>query len=68
MQGYLNGVTEGTGVLPVVAVILFAGFIMTGLTNTLNLLEVRGYILVLAHGFFCGYFLSRLLNTEKNNF
>ncbi len=45
MQGYLNGVTEGTGVLLVLSVILFAGFIMTRLTNTLNLPKVSGYIM-----------------------
>lgn len=45
MQGYLNGVTEGTAVLLVLSVILFAGFIMTRLTNTLNLPKVSGYIL-----------------------
>lgn len=45
MQGYLNGVTEGTEILLVLTVILFAGFIMTRLTNTLNLPKVSGYIL-----------------------
>lgn len=45
MQGYLVGVTEGTEVLLVLSVILFAGFIMTRLTNTLNLPKVSGYIL-----------------------
>lgn len=45
MQGYLNGVSEGTGVLLVLSVILFAGFIMTRLTNTLNLPKVSGYIM-----------------------
>lgn len=45
MQGYLTGVTEGTGVLLVLSVILFAGFIMTRLTNTLNLPKVSGYIM-----------------------
>lgn len=45
MQGYLNGVTEGTAVLMALSVILFAGFIMTRLTNTLNLPKVSGYIL-----------------------
>lgn len=45
MQGYLTGVTEGTGVLLALSIILFAGFIMTRLTNTLNLPKVSGYIL-----------------------
>lgn len=45
MQGYLIGVTEGTKVLLALSVILFAGFIMTRLTNTLNLPKVSGYIL-----------------------
>ena len=45
MQGYLAGVTEGTEVLLILSVILFAGFIMTRLTNTLNLPKVSGYIL-----------------------
>lgn len=45
MQGYLGGVAEETQILLVLAVILFAGFIMTRLTNTLNLPKVSGYIL-----------------------
>lgn len=45
MQGYLNGAAEGTQILLVLTVILFAGFIMTRLTNTLNLPKVSGYIL-----------------------
>lgn len=45
MQGYLAGVSEGTRVLLVLSVILFAGFVMTRLTNTLNLPKVSGYIL-----------------------
>lgn len=45
MQGYLAGVSEGTRVLLILSVILFAGFIMTRLTNTLNLPKVSGYIL-----------------------
>lgn len=45
MQGYLSGVTEGTEVLLALTVILFAGFIMTRMTNTLNLPKVSGYIL-----------------------
>ena len=42
MQGYLAGVSEGTRVLLILSVILFAGFIMTRLTNTLNLPKVSG--------------------------
>lgn len=45
MQEYLMGVTEGTAVLLALSVILFGGFIMTRLTNTLNLPKVSGYIL-----------------------
>ena len=45
MQGYLAGVSEGTRVLLILSVILFAGFIMTRLTNTLNLPKVSGYIM-----------------------
>lgn len=45
MQGYLAGVSEGTRILLILSVILFAGFIMTRLTNTLNLPKVSGYIL-----------------------
>lgn len=45
MQGYLAGVSEGTRILLVLSVILFAGFVMTRLTNTLNLPKVSGYIL-----------------------
>ena len=45
MQGYLAEVSEGTRVLLILSVILFAGFIMTRLTNTLNLPKVSGYIM-----------------------
>ena len=45
MLGYLAGVSEGTRVLLILSVILFAGFIMTRLTNTLNLPKVSGYIM-----------------------
>ena len=45
MNGYLNGASEGTQVLLILSIILFAGFIMTRLTNTLNLPKVSGYIL-----------------------
>lgn len=45
MQGYLAGVSEGTRILLMLSVILFAGFVMTRLTNTLNLPKVSGYIL-----------------------
>ncbi|GFI03262.1 glutathione-regulated potassium-efflux system protein KefB [Lachnospiraceae bacterium] len=45
MNGYLNGASEGTQILLVLSIILFAGFIMTRLTNTLNLPKVSGYIL-----------------------
>ncbi len=51
MQEYLNALNEGTEVLMVLSVILFAGFIMTRLTNTLNLPKVSGYILA---GIFIG--------------
>ena len=45
MNGYLNSASEGTQILLVLSIILFAGFIMTRLTNTLNLPKVSGYIL-----------------------
>ena len=45
MQNFLGQLSEGTEVLMVLSIILFAGFIMTRLTNTLNLPKVSGYIL-----------------------
>lgn len=45
MQGYLASVSAETRILLVLSIILFAGFIMTRLTNTLNLPKVSGYIL-----------------------
>lgn len=45
MQEFLSQLNEGTEVLLVLSIILFAGFIMTRLTNTLNLPKVSGYIL-----------------------
>ena len=45
MQGYLAAVSAETRTLLVLSIILFAGFIMTRLTNTLNLPKVSGYIL-----------------------
>lgn len=45
MQGYLGAVSAETRILLVLSIILFAGFIMTRLTNTLNLPKVSGYIL-----------------------
>ncbi len=45
MQGYLEAVSAETRILLVLSIILFAGFIMTRLTNTLNLPKVSGYIL-----------------------
>ena len=45
MQGYLAAVSAETRILLVLSIILFAGFIMTRLTNTLNLPKVSGYIL-----------------------
>lgn len=45
MQGYLEMVGAETRILLVLSIILFAGFIMTRLTNTLNLPKVSGYIL-----------------------
>lgn len=45
MQLLLGQLNEGTEVLMVLSIILFAGFIMTRLTNTLNLPKVSGYIL-----------------------
>lgn len=45
MQNFLGQLSEGTEVLMILSIILFAGFIMTRLTNTLNLPKVSGYIL-----------------------
>jgi len=45
MQEYFSTLSEGTEVLLVLSIILFAGFIMTRLTNTLNIPKVSGYIL-----------------------
>lgn len=45
MLEFLSQVSEGTRVLLILSIILFAGFIMTRLTNTLNLPKVSGYIL-----------------------
>ena len=45
MQNFLAQLGEGTEILMILSIILFAGFIMTRLTNTLNLPKVSGYIL-----------------------
>lgn len=45
MQGYLTGMNEETKILIILAIILFAGFIMTRVTNMVNLPRVSGYIL-----------------------
>ena len=45
MQNFILSMDENTRVLLVLSVILFAGFILTRLTNTLNLPKVSGYIL-----------------------
>ncbi len=45
MQNFLAQLSEGTEILMILSIILFAGFIMTRLTNTLNLPKVSGYIL-----------------------
>ena len=45
MQGFLEAVNAETRILLALSIILFAGFIMTRLTNTLNLPKVSGYIL-----------------------
>ena len=45
MQEFFYGIDEGTQVLLVLSIILFAGFIMTRMTNTLNLPKVSGYIM-----------------------
>ena len=44
MQEFLAGLSQETEVLLVLSIILFAGFVMTRLTNTLNLPKVSGYI------------------------
>ncbi|MCR4588754.1 MAG: cation:proton antiporter [Lachnospiraceae bacterium] len=45
MQNFLLTLDDNTRVLLILSIILFAGFIMTRLTNTLNLPKVSGYIL-----------------------
>ena len=45
MQGFLEAGSAETRILLALSIILFAGFIMTRLTNTLNLPKVSGYIL-----------------------
>lgn len=45
MQEFLSQLSQETEALLVLSIILFAGFIMTRLTNTLNLPKVSGYIL-----------------------
>lgn len=45
MIEFLSQLNEETRVLMVLSVILFSGFIMTRLTNTLNMPKVSGYIL-----------------------
>lgn len=45
MQDFLGQLSEETEILMILSIILFAGFIMTRLTNTLNLPKVSGYIL-----------------------
>ncbi|MCM1253800.1 MAG: cation:proton antiporter [Clostridium sp.] len=45
MQGFLMAGSAETEILLALSIILFAGFIMTRLTNTLNLPKVSGYIL-----------------------
>lgn len=45
MLEFLNGLNGETEVLLTLSVILFSGFILTRLTNTLNMPKVSGYIL-----------------------
>lgn len=45
MVAMLNGLNEETRVLLTLSIILFSGFIMTRMTNTLNMPKVSGYIL-----------------------
>lgn len=45
MQGFLEAGSAEARILLALSIILFAGFIMTRLTNTLNLPKVSGYIL-----------------------
>lgn len=45
MLEFLNHLDQETSVLLALSVILFSGFIMTRLTNTLNMPKVSGYIL-----------------------
>lgn len=43
--GFIEQLNQETAVLLVLSIILFSGFIMTRLTNTLNMPKVSGYIL-----------------------
>jgi Kef-type K+ transport system membrane component KefB len=45
MIGFLSRLNSETQILLVLSIILFSGFIMTRLTNTLNMPKVSGYIL-----------------------
>ena len=45
MVEFISQLNEETGVLLTLSIILFAGFIMTRLTHTLNMPKVSGYIL-----------------------
>ena len=45
MLEFLNGLNGETEVLLTLSIILFSGFILTRLTNTLNMPKVSGYIL-----------------------
>lgn len=58
MLQYIGGLEESTQVLTALSIILFAGFIMTRLTNTLNLPKVSGYILA---GMLIGPFALNLI-------
>lgn len=45
MLQYIGRFEESTQVLITLSIALFAGFVMTRMTNTLNLAKVSGYIL-----------------------
>ena len=51
---FIQQLNQETKVLLVLSIILFSGFIMTRLTNTLNMPKVSGYILagILIGGFY----------------
>lgn len=61
MLEFLSGLNQETEILLVLSIILFSGFIMTRLTNTLNMPKVSGYILA---GILIGPYCLNLIPTS----